>query len=84
MNMFITGKSVALSTRHNNHAGGQAIDGIYLPSQWSISEQASMAHTKRELSPWIQIDLLTNHFVYGVKIWNRSESPYQGSLKNLV
>jgi len=39
-----------------------------------------MAHTELELSPWIQIDLLTNHFVYGVKIWNRFEHPHKGSL----
>jgi len=39
-----------------------------------------MAHTEIELSPWIQIDLLTNHFVYGVKIWNRSETSSQGIL----
>jgi len=75
---------VALSTRYRIYAGAEAIDGIYLPSQWNIPELDSLAHTKTELSPWIQIDLLTNHFVYGVKIWNRSEHPIPGSLQIAV
>jgi len=34
----------------------------------------SMTHTKPEWSPWIQTDLFTNNYVFGVKIWDRSES----------
>jgi len=54
-------------------AGFNAVDGIYLPSDSGLGELASLAHSLKELSPWIQVDLATNHFVQGVRIWNRSE-----------
>jgi len=57
-------------------SGIKAVDGIYVPSDSGVDEHASLAHTKRELSPWIQVDLSVNHFVEGVKIWNRFESSY--------
>jgi len=56
----------------------KAIDGIYLPSEFGIGEKDSIFATNTELSPWLQIDLTTNHFVEGVKIWDRSESSAQG------
>jgi len=56
-------------------AGFKAIDGIYLPSDSGLDELASVAHSLKELSPWIQVELATNHYVEGVKIWNRSEHP---------
>lgn len=43
-----------------------AIDGVY-------NDEGSMAHTKRELSPWIQIHLTDVESIQGVKIWNRCE-----------
>lgn len=57
-------------------SGIKAVDGIYLPSDFGVGETASLAHTLTELSPWIQVDLSVNHFVEGVKIWNRFESSY--------
>jgi len=75
----ILGNKVNLSTEYEaHHLGEKAIDGLYMPSQHGISEHASIAHTKRELSPWIQVDLDTDHFVYGVKIWNRCEESTSG------
>jgi len=58
-----------------SYAGFKAIDGIYLPSHSGFTESQSLAHTKRELSPWIQVDLEDNYYVDGVKIWDRSENP---------
>jgi len=57
-----------------NYSSYKATDGIYLPSESGLGELDSLAHTLRELSPWIQIDLAVNYFVDGVKIWDRSES----------
>jgi len=59
-------------------SASKAVDGIYVPSDFGVSEVASLVHTNQELSPWIQVDLIINHFVEGVKIWDRSESPSQG------
>jgi len=56
----------------------KAIDGIYLPSKSGIGEQESLFATNQELSPWLQVDLTTSHFVEGVKIWDRSENSVQG------
>jgi len=56
--------------------GSKAIDGIYSPSESGLDELASLAHTKQEVSPWIQVDLATNHFVEGVKIWNRLDKRF--------
>jgi len=56
-------------------AGLKAVDGIYLPSDSGLDELASLAHSRTELSPWIEVDLATNHYVEGVKIWNRSKHP---------
>lgn len=78
--LFIAGKSVKLSLQHGNYAGGKAIDGIYVPSLLGMLEKENIAHTKKELSPWIQIDLSTNNYVFGVKIWDRSESLHQGCM----
>jgi len=58
--------------------GSKAVDGIYLPSP-DGGHYLSLAHTAKELSPWIQVNLKTDHFVYGVKIWNRSPSRSNGS-----
>jgi len=75
----ISGKIVDLSTEYGAHYHGEkATDGLYLPSQNGMSERTSIAHTQRELSPWIQVDLHTDHFVYGVKIWNRCEESTSG------
>jgi len=89
---FLAGKFAKLSTTFDTYTADYAIDGQYLPSQHGISDYDSLVNTEIELSPWIQIDteielspwiqidLLTSHFVYGVKIWNRSETPHQGTL----
>lgn len=49
----------------NNYNGSEAIDGIY------NGGSGSMAHTLREISPWLQINLVNPAAVRGVKIWNR-------------
>jgi len=70
---------VAMSSVYNpNLSGLKAIDGIYLPSESGLREAESLANTLKELSPWIQVDLTINHFVEGVKIWDRSEGMNQG------
>jgi len=67
-----------------NQAASKAIDGIYIPSHYGLSEISNVAHTKIEQSPWIQIDLGINHFVEGVKIWNRSEFSLPGKQTKLI
>jgi len=64
----------------SEYSGLKAVDGIYLPSDFGVHEIVSLAHTNLELSPWIQVDLITNHFVDGVKIWDRSEGHNQSEL----
>jgi len=59
-------------------SGINAIDGIYLPSESGLEENERLFATNQELSPWLQIDLITKHIVEGVKIWDRSESSVQG------
>jgi len=67
------------SSVHKAHFSGlKAIDGVYLPSDSGLEENESLFATNRELSPWLQIDLITKHIVEGVKIWDRSESSVQG------
>jgi len=61
------------SNLHRNFPASKAIDGIYIPSDSGLSRLASLAHSKQHLSPWIQVDLTTNHYVEGVKIWDRFE-----------
>jgi len=64
-----------MSTLDNFGFGSShAIDGFYLPSQHGENEVFSLALTKQEMSPWIQVDMESSHLVYGVKIWWRSES----------
>jgi len=38
-----------------------------------------LARTRVDVSPWIQVDLVDSHYVYGVKIWDRSENPNSGT-----
>jgi len=68
------------SVSRSGFPASKAVDGIYLPSEFGVDEIASLAHTNQELSPWIQVDLIVNHFVEGVKVWDRSESLGQGEL----
>jgi len=51
----------------------KAVDGLYLPSQHGLTEHHYVAVTNVEKSPWIQVDLAISHYIYGVKIWQRSE-----------
>jgi len=62
------------SSFSSSYAGFKAIDGIYLPSHSGFTEYQSLAHTEKELSPWIQVDLEDTYYVDGVKIWDRSEN----------
>lgn len=65
-----------MSSTHQNHGcyncldGTHLVDGIYVPHQ----EIDSLAHTNPELNAWMQVDLLENHCVRAVKIWNRHNS----------
>jgi len=59
------------SVRHSDYSGSKAVDGFYLPSDSGSDPLTSLAYTNKELSPWIQVDLAINHYVDGVKIWNR-------------
>jgi len=57
-----------------NKKAEEVVDGLYLPSQHGIEETRSLAFTAFENSPWIQVNLSNSYYVYGVKIWQRSES----------
>jgi len=59
-------------------SGFKAVDRIYLPSDSGLKEDASLAQSGYELSPWIQVELVINYFVEGVKIWDRSEHHQRG------
>ena len=50
--------------------GSKVIDGIYAPID--MHERTSMAHTRTENNPWIQIKLYQKFCVSAVKIWNRN------------
>ena len=54
----------------SNHHESNVVDGIYAPTI-GINERTSVAATKYESNPWIQIDLSRNFCVSAVKIWNR-------------
>jgi len=51
-----------------------AVDRFYVPSHHGMEESSSVALSTVENSPWIQVDLIISYYVYGVKIWQRSES----------
>jgi len=51
-----------------------AVDRVYVPSHHGVEESSSLALSTVENSPWIQVDLIISYYVYGVKIWQRSES----------
>jgi len=55
-----------------SHSGIKAIDGIYVPSDYGVGEKSSLAHSKLNRSPWIQVDLGLNRYIDGVKIWDRT------------
>jgi len=79
LNNGILDKNATSSSIYKAHLSGiNAIDGIYLPSESGLEENERLFATNRELSPWLQIDLITKHIVEGVKIWDRSESSVQG------
>jgi len=62
------------SSSFQDKGAENAIDGLYLPSQHGLKETFSLAIAAVENSPWIQVDLSISYYVYGVKIWQRSES----------
>jgi len=62
----------------DSYTGQKAVGGGYLPSTSGIKEHESLAFTKKELSPWIRVDLATNYLLEGVKIWDRSEATNPG------
>jgi len=72
--IYIGGNASMSSSSSQNRGAENAIDGLYLPSQHGINEASSLALTTSEISPWIQVDLSISYYVYGVKIWQRSES----------
>ena len=68
-----------MSSRHDSgHHESNVVDGIYAPI--GINEKTSVAATKIESNPWIQIDLSRNFCVSAVKIWNR----YLGNLNIFI
>ena len=55
----------------------KAIDGLYTPVlRGNQLDLQSIAHTKKEKSPWLQIDLGEEKCIVGVLIWNRGNNPY--------
>lgn len=69
-NIILVGATVTMSSEYGSgqYSGSKVVDGIYVPSP----ETSSIAHTLKETSPWIMIDLGQTRCVKGVKIWNRS------------
>ena len=60
-----------MSSRYGlDYHESNVVDGIYAPTI-GINEKTSVAATKIESNPWIQIDLSRNFCVSAVKIWNR-------------
>ena len=83
---FVSGPGVTarLSSIYQNkpkYSAGKAIDGEYTPvlrgpfDKSVRIELESLANTKTEQSPWLQIDLAEEKCVSGVMIWNRENNP---------
>ena len=66
---------VDLSSVFGSYTRDNVIDGID-ESVWNAElwRFESLAHTKNETSPYLQIDLGTMRCIKGVKIWNRNVS----------
>ena len=84
--LFISGPGVTarLSSVYQNkpqYKAGKAIDGKYTPVLRGPSDKSvcieleSLANTKTEQLPWLQIDLGEEKCVAGVMIWNRGNNP---------
>lgn len=72
------------SLKSYHRPASEVNDGIYVPQgvDWALS--ASLTHTRKEVSPWIQFDLGRTRCIKGVKIWNRSKDgkPSMDAFKN--
>ena len=55
-----------MSSVYQDYGATHVIDGVY-------NDEQSIAHTKLESSPWIQIHLTQNESIKGAKIWNRCD-----------
>lgn len=67
-----------MSTATNR--ASKAVDGLYSPSQHGVAESSNLAISSLERSPWIQVDLFASYYIYGVKIWQRTEAARAGSI----
>ena len=72
---LFTGRPVTMSSQYPCYRGfcfpgSKAVDGIFLPAAGE-HEYTSIAHTKREVNSYIQIDLEDNHCISAVRVWNR-------------
>ena len=68
--MSIAGADVEMSSVYgNSFDGSKVVDGIRAPI--GIPESTSIAITKGEVSPWMQIDLSRDSCASAVKIWQR-------------
>ena len=76
------GVSASMSSLYSHkYPADKAIDGLYTPVLRGDKGKAgpldlqSIAHTKKEKSPWLQIDLGEEKCIVGVPIWNRGNNP---------
>ena len=61
---------MSMSSLYADQFGGsKAVDGKYEPV--GVHEQTSIAITKKELNPWIMVDLGKAYCISAVKTWNR-------------
>ena len=73
----ITGKpttqsSTFIDASPQTYGSEKAVDGIYLPSELSIYETASLAYTLQSRNPWWRVDLEQSHCISAVNILNRA------------
>ena len=69
--------SAKLSSLYSpKYPADKAIHGLYTPVlRGDQLDRQSLAHTKKEKSPWLQIDLGEEKVIVGVLIWNRGNDP---------
>jgi len=59
--------------RSTEEVAFRAIDGVYEPVKGTREIDYTIL-TGSEKSPWVQADLLSNHYILAVEMWNRNKA----------
>ena len=61
-------KKVTLSSKYPPHKGSNAVNGLF----------DDLAHTDRERSPWLRIDLGRSYHIHEIEVFARRDCPHCG------